>query len=80
MARKHQPHMTYYSRLLHSVNICMNAHPQSTVVMDAKTFKVLATARDAERLKEKPHPLNSFSGSVVVGKSKPNHVRILPIN
>ncbi len=42
--------MRYYDELIRQIDKSMKAHPRSTVVMDADTFKVLATGKDAAKL------------------------------
>jgi hypothetical protein len=45
--------MRYYDELVKRIDKTMKAHPRRTVVMDADTFKVLATGRDAAKLSRK---------------------------
>jgi len=45
--------MRYYDELVKRIDKTMKAHPRRTVVMDADTFKVLATSRDAAKLTRK---------------------------
>jgi hypothetical protein len=45
--------MSYYEKLVRHIEKSMNAHPRSTVVMDASTFKILATGRDTKKLARK---------------------------
>jgi hypothetical protein len=42
--------MRYYEELVKKIDKAMKAHPRKTVVMDADTFKVLATGKDAAKL------------------------------
>jgi hypothetical protein len=58
------------------MNKSMNAHPRSTIVMDANTFEVVATgantSRLARRLKKLHHP-----NVVVFQRPNPNHIMVL---
>jgi hypothetical protein len=58
------------------MNQSMNAHPRSTIVMDANTFEVVATgvspARLARQLKKQPHP-----NVVVFQRPNPNQIMVL---
>ena len=45
--------MTYYENLVRHIEKSMNAHPRSMVVMDASSFKVLATGQDTKKLAQK---------------------------
>jgi hypothetical protein len=42
--------MTYYEEVVEKIENAVKAYPPKTVVMDAETFKVLATGKDAARL------------------------------
>jgi hypothetical protein len=42
--------MRYYDELVKRIDKTMKAHPRRTVVMDADTFKVLATGGDAAKV------------------------------
>ncbi len=45
--------MRYYEELIKHIDRSMKAHPRSTVVMDADSFKVLAIGREAAKLSRK---------------------------
>jgi predicted double-glycine peptidase len=68
--------MTYYEKLVQRMDKSMQAHPRSTIAMDANTFEVLATGTDtarlAQRLKKLHHP-----NVVVFQRPNPNHIMVL---
>jgi hypothetical protein len=68
--------MTYYGKLVQRMNKSMEAHPRSTIVMDANTFEIVATgantSRLARRLKKLHHP-----NVVVFQRPNPNHIMVL---
>jgi hypothetical protein len=45
--------MSYYKELIRNIDRSMKAHPHSTVVMDADSFKVIATGKQAKTLTRK---------------------------
>ncbi len=42
--------MSYYQNLINHMEKCMRLHPDSTIVMDSDTFKVVATGKDKKTL------------------------------
>jgi hypothetical protein len=52
----------------------MKTHPNSTIVMDANTFEVVATGTDTNRLSKRSKKL---SGTVVFQRPNPNHIMVL---
>jgi hypothetical protein len=73
---ENKENMTYYEKLVRRMNQSMEAHPHSTIVMDAGTFEVVATGtntrRLASRLKKLHHP-----NVVVFQRPNPNHIMVL---
>jgi hypothetical protein len=66
--------MTYYEKLVRRMDKSMKAHPNSTIVMDANTFEVVATGTNTNRLSRR---LKKFSGAVVFQRPNPNHIMVL---
>jgi hypothetical protein len=68
--------MTYYKKLVWRMSQSMEAHPHSTIVMDAGTFEIVATgtntSRLARQLKKLHHP-----DVVVFQRPNPNHIMVL---
>ena len=70
--------MTYYEQLVKEMNRSMAAHPQSTVVMDYGSRKVVASGRDLEKMSHKIRARRSAKAvSVIFQKPKENAVWIL---
>ena len=42
--------MSYYQNLINHMEKCMRLHPNSAIVMDSDTFKVVATGKDKKIL------------------------------
>src|SRR5437899_9213175 len=45
--------MRYYDELVKRIDKTMKAHPRRTVIMDADTFKIIASGKDAAKLSRK---------------------------
>lgn len=70
--------MTYYEQLVKEMNRSMAAHPQSTVVMDYGSRKVVATGRDLQKMRRKIHAQKSADRvSIIFQKPKDNAVWVL---
>ena len=71
--------MTYYEKLVWHIEKSMDAHPRSTVVMDASTFRILATGQDTKKLARRlKRSKMDQRVSVVFQKPDKNAVWILP--
>jgi hypothetical protein len=78
MAKALKEGMNYYNELVAHMNRSAKAHPESTVVMDAENFRVIATGRDPLKLSKKPSVKNATSVCVVFRRPSENAVWILP--
>jgi KaiC/GvpD/RAD55 family RecA-like ATPase len=58
--------MGYYEELVKKIDKTMKAHPRRTVIMDAGTFKVLATGKDAAKLSRKLKRQRGRQASAVI--------------
>lgn len=58
--------MTYYQELINHIDRSRRAHPRSTVVMDAGSFKVLAHGRNLTKLTAKLRRAKTKHGVPVV--------------
>jgi hypothetical protein len=68
--------VTYYEQLVKRMKQSMNAHPRSTIVMDANTFEVVATGTNPGRLAGQLKKLR-HANVVVFQRPNPNHVMVL---
>ena len=70
--------MTYYEQLLGEMNKSMAAHPQSAMVMDYGSQKIVAAGRDLEKVSRKIRARKSAHQlSIIFQKPKENAVWIL---
>ena len=70
--------MTYYEQLVREMDKSMAAHPQSTVVMDYGSRKIVAAGRDLEKMSRKILAQKSPDRvSIIFQKPKDNAVWIL---
>jgi len=65
-SRKPSSGMKYYHELVANIGRSMKAHPRSTVLMDADSFRVIAAARDPEKLAGKLKRALAGQGHMVV--------------
>jgi len=68
--------MTYYEKLVRRMNQSMEAHPHSTIVMDASTFEIVATGTNTSRLARRLKKLHN-PNVVVFQRPNPNHIMVL---
>src|SRR5690242_15104125 len=53
IARSLKPDMTYYEKLINQAEKSIHQHPKSTVVVNARTFSVLAVGQDVKKITER---------------------------
>jgi len=70
--------MSYYQNLINHMEKCMRLHPDSAIVMDSDTFKVVATGKDTKTLARRMKKAKSVTGiPVLFQRTKANAVWIL---
>ncbi len=60
--------MKYYNELIANIGRSMKAHPRSTVLMDADSFRIIAVAKDPKKLTGKFKRALAGRGHTVVFK------------
>jgi len=58
--------MKYYNELIANIGKSMKAHPRSTVLMDAESFRVIAAAKDPKKLTRRLKRAQAGRGHTVV--------------
>jgi len=71
--------MNYYEELVKRVGKAMRKHPQSTVVMDAGSFRVVAMGRNSRQLSRKLRARKRGGVAVVFEQPREDAVWILPV-
>jgi hypothetical protein len=77
MAKSCKPTMTYYERLDFYADLALKKHPKSSVVMNARTFEVVAIGTDIDKLAKKMQRANHADVEVMVGRPPVNHITML---
>jgi hypothetical protein len=68
--------MTYYEKLVRTMDKSMKAHPRSTIAMDVNTLEVVATGTDTSRLARRLKKLHN-ANVILFQRPNPNHVMVL---
>lgn len=76
MAKALQSGMNYYEKLVKKINQSMNAHPNSAIAMDTKTFSVIAKGKNLKDLRRKM-PSKDNPDSLIFQKPSPSVTWIL---
>lgn len=77
MAKAPSSSMNYYEKLVRRINQSMNAHANSAVAMDMRTFSIIAKGKNLKDLRRKMSPAKDNSHSVIFQKPSPNVTWIL---
>lgn len=79
MRRRTVRHMTYYDQLVREMGKSMDRHPQSTMVMDYGSRKIVAMGANTAKISQKVKTRKADGSiSIVFRRPKENAIWILP--